>query len=137
MSKTGMGISTLLLAIFLSLRAPNISQAEMWPPFHKLGRGLFNVASGLLEAPKQAVRESKKGEEKNVGMAVVGLFSGLLLGTGYAVVRTVGGVVEIVTFPWPNPGGAFEPLVQPETVFSDGSWLETPEKEGRKEEEPY
>ena len=137
MSKTWMDIPAMLSAIFLVLGPPSVSSAEMWPPFHKLGRGIFNVATGLLEVPKQAVRESRKGEKKNVGLAVIGVFSGLLLGTGYAVGRTLGGAVEIITFPWPNPGGTFAPLVQPETVFSDGSWLEDPVKDGPQEEEPF
>ena len=133
MSRTWTGILTLVLAIFLFLSAPPATQAKMWPPFHKFARGLFNVASGFLEVPKQAIRESRKGEEQDLGMTFIGFFSGVMLGSGYAVMRTVGGAIEVVTFPLPNPSGTYEPLHQPETVFSDGSWLDVPEEEDGRE----
>jgi hypothetical protein len=50
------------------------------PLFHKFGRGLFNVMSGFLEIPKQSIREPRKGEEKDLGLAFIGFFSGLLRG---------------------------------------------------------
>lgn len=126
-----------LLVLSLSLPAPPVVQAEMWPPFHKLSRGLFNVMSGFLEVPKQAIRESRKGEEKDLGLTFIGFFSGLFLGTVYAVARTAVGAVEVATFPLPNLSGTYQPLMQPETVFSDGSWLDIPEQEDHQQEEPY
>ena len=51
--------------------------------------------------------------------------------------RTAGGVAETTTFPLPNSGGAYKPLIQPETVFPKESWLEIPEREDHQEGEPY
>lgn len=133
MRKRSAGFRLLLLLFFallaMGLWSPGHAQAQGQGQIRKLGRGLFNVATGTLEIPKQAIREAKRGEEKNLGEIFIGYFSGLMLGSGYAMVRTLAGVVEIATFPFPNPDGTYGPLVKPETVFSDGSWVEVPEPE--------
>lgn len=126
----GLRGSFLILALLaIVLWAPGHAHAQGQGQIRKLGRGLFNVATGTLEIPKQAIREAKRGEEKNLGEIFIGYFTGLILGAGYAVERTLAGVVEIATFPFPNPDGTYGPLVKPETVFSDGSWVEVPEPE--------
>ncbi|MBI2875744.1 MAG: exosortase system-associated protein, TIGR04073 family [Candidatus Tectomicrobia bacterium] len=123
-------LSWLVLAwLVLALGVPAGAQAQGKSQVRKLGRGLLNVVTGPLEIPKQAIREAKRGEEKNVGAVFLGYFTGLVLGAGYAVERSLAGVVEIISFPFPNPDGTYEPLVEPETVFSDGSWVEVPEPE--------
>ena len=73
----------------------------------KLGRGIANTAFGWLEIPKGI---EKVGDENNFLAAITW---GTLYGTGNAVVRTLAGVYEIVTFPVPAPSN-FEPLVKPE-----------------------
>lgn len=123
------GLLLVLALLALALCVPDRAHAQGQGQIRKLGRGLFNVATGTLEIPKQAIREARRGEEKNLGEIFIGYFSGLMLGSGYAVVRTLAGVVEIATFPFPNPDGTYGPLVRPETVFSDGSWVEIPEPE--------
>ncbi len=73
----------------------------------KLGRGLANTAFGWLEVPKGI---EKVGDENNFIAAATW---GVVYGAGNAVVRTLAGVYEIVTFPVPAPAN-FEPLVKPE-----------------------
>ena len=73
----------------------------------KLGRGLANTAFGWLDIPKGI---EKVGDENNFIAAATW---GVIYGTGNAVVRTLAGVYEVVTFPIPAPAN-FEPLVKPE-----------------------
>ncbi len=76
----------------------------------KLGRGVANVAFGWIDIFK-GIQEV--AEQNNV---IAGLTWGPIYGTGKAVVRTLAGAYEVVTFPIPWPAD-FEPLVQPEFVM--------------------
>ena len=78
----------------------------------KLGRGISNLAFGWLEIPKGI---EDVGEKNNF---VAALTWGPIYGVGKAVVRTVAGAYEVVTFPVPLPKD-FEPLVQPEFMLGD------------------
>lgn len=90
----------------------------------KLGRGVSNVAFGVLEIPIQIYNVNFN--EGGIAACTYGLISGL----GYFVVREVVGVVEIVTFPIPLPdcpndpyngaGAGYGPILKPE-------WIITPE----------
>jgi putative exosortase-associated protein (TIGR04073 family) len=70
----------------------------------KFGRGLSNVALGVLEVPGQIVTTSE-----NQGL-LTGLTLGTVKGVGYFVMREVTGVYEIVTAPFPPYG----PVITPE-----------------------
>ncbi len=76
----------------------------------KLGRGIANLAFGWLDILKGI---EKVGEENNFIAAITW---GPIYGTGNAVVRTLAGAYEVVTFPIPQPAH-FEPLVKPEFVL--------------------
>ena len=78
----------------------------------KLGRGLSNVAFGWLEVPKGI---QDVGDQNNFIAAITW---GPLVGVGKAVVRTVAGAYEVLTFPVPAPNN-FQPLVQPEFMLGD------------------
>ena len=78
----------------------------------KLGRGLSNAAFGWLEIPKGI---QDVGDQNNF---IAALTWGPLVGVGKAVVRTVAGAYEVVTFPVPVPNN-FQPLVQPEFMLGD------------------
>jgi len=77
----------------------------------KLGRGIANTAFGWLEIPKGI---EKVGDENNFLAASTW---GVIYGSGNAIVRTLAGVYEVVTFPVPAPAN-FEPLIKPEFVIS-------------------
>ena len=78
----------------------------------KLGRGISNAAFGWLEIPKGI---QDVGEENNF---IAGVTWGPIYGLGKAVMRTVAGAYEVVTFPVPVPPN-FEPLVTPEFMLGD------------------
>lgn len=77
---------------------------------HKLVRGLANTITGWEEIPKQIyVTFRDEG-------AAAGIFVGPLKGVGMAVVRTVAGVGETVTFFVPYPG-FYDPWIEPHFVW--------------------
>jgi len=77
---------------------------------HKLVRGLANTITGWEEIPKQIyVTFRDEG-------AAAGFFVGPLKGIGMAVVRTVAGVGETVTFFVPYPG-FYDPWIEPHYVW--------------------
>jgi putative exosortase-associated protein (TIGR04073 family) len=78
----------------------------------KLGRGLSNTTFGWVELPGgiQGI-----GERHGVGAAATW---GVLHGAGRAIQRTAIGIFEVLTFPLGTPTD-FEPLIEPEFVFSD------------------
>lgn len=81
-------------------------------PLRKLGRGLANVFTGIVEIPKKVILTSKK---ENLAK---GLTSGFMKGVQEGLVRTASGLYETLTFPIPSPAD-FEPMVIPEFVFEE------------------
>jgi putative exosortase-associated protein (TIGR04073 family) len=88
-------------------------------PFRKLGRGIVNVAFGVLEVPMKIYDVNE--EEGGLAAVSYGLFKGI----GYFIAREVVGVTEIATFIAPLPGAVEEPresgwgygpLMEPEWV---------------------
>ncbi len=77
---------------------------------HKAGRGLVNVATGWLELPK-TIHDGAQEENP-----VVGVTTGIFKGVGKAVLRTLVGAYEVVTFPVPYPKD-YAPVYEPEYVF--------------------
>jgi len=81
-------------------------------PLRKLGRGLTNLLTGIVEIPKKVILTSKK---ENLAK---GLTSGFMKGVQEGMVRTASGLYETLTFPIPAPAD-FEPMVSPEFVFEE------------------
>jgi len=91
-------------------------------PARKLGRGIANTAMGILEVP---IKISDVNKEDG-GIAAVTY--GTCLGLAHFVAREVVGVFEIVTFPFPMPGGDVEldgngwgygPIMTPEFIVDE------------------
>ena len=85
-------------------------------PLRKLGRGIANVATcplELIRTPSIAVA--------NDGW-LHGLPLGVLEGVWRTALRGVVGAYEIATFPVEVPED-YEPLLKPEFVFSEGTWI--------------
>ena len=81
------------------------------PPLRKLGRGLANVVTGVLEIPiKMSAMNAERGP-------VAAISVGFISGAGAAITRTVAGVVESVTFLFPLPRYDYGPLVMPEFLL--------------------
>ena len=106
-------IVSVLIAVILVLTSTGMAYAD--GPTKKLGRGMSNVATCLLELPAGVGRAN---EESGL---VAGFTWGLLLGTFNVVKRAVVGVYEVVTFPIPIPGDYEPVLSDPEFFFEDGT----------------
>ncbi|MCX7717416.1 MAG: exosortase system-associated protein, TIGR04073 family [Candidatus Sumerlaeaceae bacterium] len=79
---------------------------------HKLGRGLTNLFTGVVEIPKNISREWRKSDP------ATGVIVGGVKGVGWAATRVAVGAFETVTFPVPVPAN-YEPLMQPEHPLPD------------------
>ena len=76
----------------------------------KAGRGIANMTTGWLELPKQIYTTSKEDG------AVKGIFIGPLKGLGMTLLRTIGGVGELMTFYMSYPG-FYDPFFDPAYVW--------------------
>jgi putative exosortase-associated protein (TIGR04073 family) len=81
----------------------------------KLGRGLANVTTGLLEIPRQMMRTL---EQEGI---IAGLTVGMVKGVGWAVSRELVGIYEVVTFVAPQPN-EYGVILEPEFVYSHQEW---------------
>ncbi len=108
-----------LAAVAIIMLAPMNAQAN---PLRKLGRGICNVALGVLEVP---VKIYDVNQEEG-GLAAVTY--GALLGLSYCVAREVVGVTEVITFFVPLPGCKEDPreegwgygaIMRPEWVIDE------------------
>ena len=79
---------------------------------HKLGRGVLNTFTGVLEIPKRIAQVWRDTDP------VTGAVVGSIEGAGWAVARIATGVFDIVTFPIPVPPN-YEPLMEPEYVLPE------------------
>jgi len=109
-------VGWLLAALVLLVSVPRASAESMdsGKAFTKFTRGFVNIVTGWVEIPKRIQETSQ------VSGAFAGFTWGVLRGIGYGFIRTAAGGYELVTFPFPAPPG-YEPVIQPEYVFSEGS----------------
>ncbi len=103
--------ATALLAagalVLPALLLPASAMAERETAARKFGRGLAAITTGFLEVPGNMVQEGRTNG------VVSGATIGFAMGLGKVVARTLTGVWDIVTAPFPIPSG-FETLLQPE-----------------------
>ena len=86
-------------------------------PMRKLGRGLANTVTGVLELPAQI------GRTTELDGSIAGASLGVLRGVGWSLGRTLAGMYEVVTFLLPNHpevnrtgGDPYRTIVEPEFV---------------------
>jgi putative exosortase-associated protein (TIGR04073 family) len=89
-------------ALCVALPAPAAAQTAA----RKAGRGLAAMTTSWLELPGHMVAESRKSGGAGVPL-------GFVKGLGAIPVRTLIGVYEFVTCPFPWPAG-YRPIIQPE-----------------------
>jgi len=89
------------------LLLPGSALAQKYTAARKVGRGLAAMTTSFLEVPGNIVQESR---ETNMAR---GFTLGFAVGLGKIVVRTLVGVYEFVSAPFPVPEG-FEPIIEPE-----------------------
>ena len=105
-------IALVVFSVLLISTPAHAVQMEAGKAATKLGRGAVNTVTGWVEIPK-CIHETAQGSG-----AVAGMTWGLLRGLGHGFIRTVAGVYELVTFPFPAPPD-YEPVMEPEYVFSN------------------
>lgn len=93
------GITVLML--FSAQNASAYSAAD------KSLRGLAGMTTSVLEIPGNMVKES------NAQGPAIGIPTGLAIGLGMTVTRTLVGVYEFLSAPFPVPAG-FRPILTPE-----------------------
>ncbi len=84
--------------------------ADISKMFHKFGRGLVNVLTGWIEIPKNIAKEWRKTDP------FTGFVLGTIKGIGWGFGRTVVGVYEVITFPFPIPQD-YQPIMSPEFIL--------------------
>lgn len=95
-------------------------QTDSSKMFHKLGRGVANVATCWLEIPHQIAIEWQETDP------ATGCFVGAVKGVGWIFMRFTAGVYETVTFAFPTPP-SYQPILEPEFVFSGAGRTPIPE----------
>lgn len=98
----------LVLAVLLSFSSPCLAGT----PIRKISRGIANTVTGVLELPMKIVEVTE--EEGYIAGATYGVMKGL----GWAVLRTLVGVYETVTFVVPFPLH-YDPIIEPEFLLSE------------------
>jgi len=79
--------------------------------FRKLGRGTMNLLTGWVEVPKGIATMWKESDP------ATGFVVGGISGIGWGFARTVGGLYEIFSFPFPYPED-YAPLIEPEFILT-------------------
>ncbi len=101
-------LSILLIIAIIAMA----STAHAGTPVKKLGRGILNTLTGVLEVPITVIQTSaSEGYMK-------GISTGLIKGIVGGLYRTVAGVYEIVTFLIPAPAD-YAPVTDPELLFEE------------------
>jgi len=105
-------VSGLLLGVGFGLAVVlgAASDAHAQSAAHKLGRGLAGMTTSFLEFPGNIVVETQK-------RGAIGVPVGFAKGLGMIVTRTLVGVYEFVSAPFPYPAD-FQPILEPEYPWS-------------------
>ena len=95
---------------FLSMSAQAEDSGISYPAriAGKLGIGLINTVTGIIELPKSMMVESAKD---GIGM---GLSLGFIQGMTNMMGRTLIGMMDVVSFPIPT-----KPMITPPVIFQD------------------
>lgn len=108
-------IAVLLVALTgtASAQDPQKPEAIVEKMSFKLVRGVTNVATAIVELPKQSILTVRQ-------RGAVGYVVGPLKGIGMTFYRALMGTVETVGFMVPQPG-YYDPMVDPEFVWQEWS----------------
>lgn len=88
---------------------------------YKFGRGAVNVLTFWTEVPRNVAIEWQRTDPAS------GFFLGVGKGVGYGFARLMGGIYDMVSFPFPVPLG-FAPVMDPEfSVHNQYSGSESPQ----------
>ena len=79
-------------------------------PVRKLSRGVANSITGVLEVPYTMAHVQKRDG------VIPAMSWGVISGVQNAVVRTVVGMTELMTFPFRFPNNGYGPMLKPEFI---------------------
>lgn len=88
------------------------TQANAQDPIRKLGRGLANTLTGMVELPYKVQEVNEES-----GPAAAATY-GIIKGVADGIYRTLVGVYETATFFIPFPKN-YAPIIEPEFVLGD------------------
>lgn len=109
-------LSVLALGVLLSGSTTTALAEELVPPLaaQKAVRGLANTGLGVVvELPKTVYYDTIEDGP------LYGLTVGILEGLSWGIARTLVGVYEVVTFPFPIPEG-YRPIYTPNYPYDPG-----------------
>jgi len=98
------GISLLVVAVLLC-SIPAYAQAPGYieGAFEKAKHGITNTITGWLELPIQIGKGWENGVGEDGDNKLLGALGGILRGLQHGLGRTLQGMVQLATFPLPNP----------------------------------
>jgi len=106
-----------ILLLCAAVQAADYQTPWLEPPsqpihtkWRKLGRGASNFFLGWTEIAFQPFRMGIEGDRWPIA-ALGGIPRGFFYGAG----RTLVGAYEVAFFAFENPGGGYEPIIQPES----------------------
>jgi putative exosortase-associated protein (TIGR04073 family) len=100
-------------------------------PTRKLGRGLSNLVFGFAELP--VIVAKTNDQEGNSAAASYGIVRGL----GRSCMRFADGIIESVTFPFPNTQRTYQPLLPSDISRVHSGYQEFPPELGNESKYPY
>jgi putative exosortase-associated protein (TIGR04073 family) len=106
---------TVIIVVSVFISGLFVCDAFAQSPVRKLGRGLANAVTGMLELPQSIVDVSE--EEGALAAVTYGVAKGIAM----SFVRMTVGVYEVVTFPIPLPFD-YAPIVEPEFMMDDENY---------------
>ena len=108
----------------MSAHADIVTQRAKGTPLKKMGRGVVNIATGVLEIPRAASLAAQEGIQAGEYPFTAypeGLLKGIIPGTVKALGRTGSGAYDMLTFPVEMPAN-YGALYQPPTIFAPDHW---------------
>jgi len=114
--------SKLLLFTLLICVATFSVVADDYDMLDGLGRGFANITLGWLEVPRGLTYYS-------VEYPVIGVIPGVMQGAGMTVVRTFGGLIDLVTLGYLKPGNTVYDGMDEPLYPWQAPWLPTEENE--------
>ena len=101
-----------------------VTQNARGTPLKKLGRGVVNVVTGVLELPREMFMAGQDGIQQGEFPFTAypeGMLKGAIPGVVKSAERVGSGVYDIVSFPVEQPLN-YGSLYQPATIFESGNW---------------
>lgn len=116
--------AAVLVIVPILAEAATVDQPPKGTPMKKMGRGVMNVVTGVLEIPREMSLHTQAGMQQGQYPFTAmpeGIVKGLFTGTVKALGRIGSGVYDIITFPIETPAN-YGSLYQPPTIFAPGNW---------------